>query len=182
MHRLQAPHLPGSSADLSGLHPHLAIRQLGLPDQTQMSRLLQRLELQARLDRFGHDMSDAALQSYARDSLANSPAAFGALFDQQLIGVAEITRLAPADAAMLAFVVDGQWRRQGIGCRLLLTALAWAAKRDMTSVQLRCTRTNWAVRQIAQKANARISLTTDQFLADFAAKPPAEFVTDGPTQ
>jgi GNAT superfamily N-acetyltransferase len=182
MHRLQAAHLPSSAERSPGLHPRLAIRQLGLPDETQMSRLLQRLELRARLDRFGHDMGDAALRSYARDSLASSPAVFGALLDEQLVGVAEITRLAPDDAAMLAFVVDGQWRRQGIGCRLLLAALAWSAERNIAGVQLRCTRSNWAVRQIAHKANARVSLTTGQFLAEFDAKPRTEFAATSPTQ
>lgn len=132
-----------------------------------MAHLFKRLEVQARLDRFGHEISDAALEAYTQESLATSPAVFGALIDERLSGVAEITRVAGDDAAILAFVVDAGRRRQGIGCRLLLAALAWTAERGLTSVQLQCARTNWAVRQIAQKANARVSLTAGQFLAQF---------------
>lgn len=175
MHRLHAA-LPDSSAEASpGARPRLAIRQLVPSDEPEMSRLLQRLDLQARLERFGHDMGDAELESYARTSLTTSPAVFGALIDGSLAGVAEITRFASDDSAMLAFAVDAEWRRQGIGCRVLLAALEWADTQGMTSVQLQCTRTNWAVRQIARKANARIDLTAGKFIAEFDARPGAAF-------
>jgi GNAT superfamily N-acetyltransferase len=142
-----------------------------------MARLFKRLEPQGRLDRFGHDIGDDALDAYACQSLAISPAVFGALIDGELSGVAEITRLQADEAAVLAFVVDVKRRRQGIGCRLLLAALAWTTQRGLTGVQLQCARTNWAVRQIAQKANARVSLTSGQFLARFDSTSQAAFLS-----
>lgn len=146
---------------------HFAISRLAPVDEAKLASLFKRLEPQARLDRFGHDIGDAALETYARETLATSPAVFGALVDDRFAGVAEITRIAGEVTAVLAFVVDAEWRRQGIGCRLLLAALAWSAEQSLESVQLQCARTNWAVRQIAQKANARVSLTAGQFLARF---------------
>ena len=89
-----------------------------------MSRLLQWLDVQARFDRFGHDPGDAGLESYSRASLAISPAVFGAFISGRLAGIAEITRCAPDNAAILAFAVEADWRRKGIGCRLLLAALS----------------------------------------------------------
>jgi ribosomal protein S18 acetylase RimI-like enzyme len=176
-HLHDATCVPASSADAQRMLAHFAIRQLVLSDEPHVAQLFKRLEPWARLDRFGHEMSDSALEAYAREALASSPAVFGALIDDQLAGVAEITRFAGDETAMLAFAVDAQWRRQGIGCRLLLAALAWTTERGLSCVQLQCARTNWAVRQIAQKANARVSLTAGQFLAQFDSNSRAAFMT-----
>lgn len=176
MHRIYNAALPASSTETPhGAIPRLAIRPLVPSDEPEMFRFLERLEPRARFDRFGCEMDDAALESHARACLATSPAVFGALLDGSLAGIAEITRFTPDNSAILAFAVDANWRRQGIGCRLLLAALEWADRQAMTSVQLQCTRTNWAVRQIARKANARIDLAAGKFLAEFDARPEASF-------
>jgi GNAT superfamily N-acetyltransferase len=182
MQPLQRTEFPGflSEARLAA-QSRFAIRQLIPSDEPEMSRLLIRLDLQARLDRFGYDIGDGALQTHARASLTTLPAVFGALVDGRLSGVAEITHIAADDSAMFAFAVDAEWRRQGIGCRLLLAALAWADDQGMISVRLQCTRTNWAVRQIARKANARINLAAGKFLAEFDARPAAAFAQTMPT-
>ena len=166
-HPSETTRLPEFAAELLPGPSRFAIRLLARSDLTEVASLFKRLEPQARLDRFGHEIGDAALEAYAHQSLAESPPVFGALIDDRLSGIAEITRFSREDAAVLAFVVDAERRRQGIGCRLLLAALAWTAERRLSSVQLQCARTNWAVRQIAQKANARVSLTAGQFLAQF---------------
>jgi len=166
-HVSESARLPEFAAELQPSLPGFAVRLLAGWDEIEVASLFKRLEPQARLDRFGHEISDSALETYARRSLAASPAVFGALIDDRLSGIAEITRFSAEGAAVLAFVVDAERRRQGVGCRLLLAALAWTAERGLSSVQLQCARTNWAVRQIAQKANARVSLTAGQFLAQF---------------
>jgi GNAT superfamily N-acetyltransferase len=168
MHRVQqSARPPAFAADPQRSFSRFAIRQLVPSDEGEMARLFRRLEPQARRDRFGHEIGDGALDAHARHSLATSPAVFGAWVDGKLAGAAEITGFSADEAAVLVFVVDAARRRQGIGCRLLLAALAWTAERGLQSVQLQCARTNWAVRQIAQKANARVSLTAGQFLAQF---------------
>ena len=166
-HVSESTRLPESATELQPDPSRFAIRLLARSDLTEVASLLKRLEPQARLDRFGHEITDTALDAYAHQSLAASPAVFGALIDDRLSGIAEITRFSAEHAAVLAFVVDAERRRQGVGCRLLLAALTWTAERGLSSVQLQCARTNWAVRQIAQKANARVSLTAGQFLAQF---------------
>jgi GNAT superfamily N-acetyltransferase len=156
---------------LPNLSTGLQIRQLVQAEEADMAALLQRLDVQARLDRFGHDPGDINLRAYSRASLATSPAVFGAFIDGRLTGVAEITRCAPESTAILAFAVDAEWRRKGIGCRLLLFALSWADLWGAARVQLQCTRTNWAVRQIAHKVKARINLTAGKFIAEFNTRP-----------
>jgi GNAT superfamily N-acetyltransferase len=174
-HLQDAARLPEFAAQPQPERPRFAIRLLVPSDEPEMASLFKRLEPQARLDRFGHEIADTALEAYVRQSLATSPAVFGALIDDKLSGVAEITRFSAEHSAVLAFVVDAERRRQGIGCRLVLATLAWTAERGLSSVQLQCARTNWAVRQIAQKANARVSLTAGQFLAQFEANSRAAF-------
>jgi ribosomal protein S18 acetylase RimI-like enzyme len=176
-HLYDAAYLPPSSADAQRKFAHFAIRQLVPSDEPDVAWLFKRLEPRARLDRFGHEISDSALEAYACEALASSPAVFGALTDGQLTGVAEITRFTGEETAVLAFAVDAPWRRQGIGCRLVLAALAWTIERGLSCVQLQSARTNWAVRQIAQKANARVSLTAGQFLAQFDSSSRAAFMT-----
>jgi len=176
-HLHDAARLPSSSEDAQRTLAHFAIRQLVPLDEPHVAHLFKRLEPLARFERFGHEMSDSALEAYARQALVSSPAVFGALIDDQLAGVAEITRFTGDETAMLAFAVDAQWRRQGVGSRLLLAALAWTTERGLSCVQLQCARTNWAVRQIAQKANARVSLTAGQFLAQFDSSSRAAIMT-----
>jgi RimJ/RimL family protein N-acetyltransferase len=150
---------------MTALNPHIG--KLGPLDGKELSIQLQRLDSLARVLRFGRNISDLELAQYARSSLEASPAVFGAAIDGDLVGVAEITSVAPGNTAEMAFVVDAAWRRRGIGCRLLLAALAWAGERGLTVIRLQCTRSNWAVRQIAQKAEARLSLSGSAFFAEF---------------
>ena len=133
--------------------------------------LLQRLDVQARLDQFGHDPGDTGLEACSYASLAAAPAVFGAFIGGRLTGIAEIARCAPDIAAILALAVEAEWRRQGIGYRLLLAALACADGWGATRAQLQCARTNWAVRQTAQKTQARINLATGKFIAEFNTQP-----------
>jgi GNAT superfamily N-acetyltransferase len=140
MHHQRHPGVAKASAvPTPGLSNCLEIRRL-VPDEPDMSRLLQWLDVQDRFDRFGHDPGDAGRESYSRASLATSPAVFGAFIGGRLAGIAEITRCAPDNAAILAFAVEADWRRKGIGCRLLLAALRWADDWGATRVQLQCTR------------------------------------------
>src|SRR5262245_14983782 len=111
-HVSESGRLPEFAADLQPSLPRFTICLLDRSDETAVASLLKRLEPQARLDRFGHEISDSVLETYARQSLATSPAVFGALINDKLSGIAEITRFSADDAAVLAFVVDAERRRQ----------------------------------------------------------------------
>jgi GNAT superfamily N-acetyltransferase len=65
------------------------------------------------------------VQAYAKDAAAGAAYMAGALDAGRLIGVIEVF-VARDGVAEVAFAIDANWRRRGIGSALLEAATRWA--------------------------------------------------------
>ena len=141
--------------------------RLGSEHEAELSALLCGLDKAARINRFGHLASDACVQAYAKDAAAGAAYMAGALSACRLIGVVEVFA-ARDGVAELAFAVDADWRRRGIGSALLEAATRWAKQADVAMLRMVISRNNWPMHQLAHKAGARLDFDLDEISADIA--------------
>jgi GNAT superfamily N-acetyltransferase len=143
----------------------LHIKQLGREHEAQLSAFLCGLDRSARISRFGQPASDACVQGYARKAAAGAAYMAGALDAGRLIGVVEV--FAARDrVAEVAFAIDADWRRRGLGSTLLEAATGWAAQAGVATLRMVISRNNWPMRQLAHKAGARFDFDLDEIIAD----------------
>lgn len=159
--------LGGGSASrrpsVSAARPYIA--QLGGEREAQLSALLCGLDKSSRINRFGYPASDARVQGYAKEAVAEAAYMAGAFDAGRLIGVVEV--FATCDGvAEVAFAIDGDWRRQGLGSALLEAATCWAELAGIATLRMFISRHNWPMRQLAHKAGARLDLDLDEIRAD----------------
>ena len=143
------------------------INRLGSEHEAQFSALLCGLDKAARINRFGHLASNACVQVYAKDAAAGAAYLAGALNAGRLIGVVEVFA-ARDGVAEVAFAVDADWRRRGIGSVLLESATRWAEQAGVAALRMVISRNNWPMRQFAHKAGARLDFDLDEIFADIA--------------
>ena len=141
------------------------IMRLDSEHETQLSALLCGLEKSSRINRFGHLASDARMQRYAKEAVAGAAYMAGAFDADRLIGVVEVFAICDG-VAEVAFVIDGDWRRQGLGSALLEAATRWAEQAGITTLRMFISRNNWPMRQLAHKAGARLDFDLDEIRAD----------------
>ena len=148
---------------VSATRPYIA--QLDGEDEAQLSSLLCGLDKSSRINRFGHPASDARVQGYVKEALARAAYMAGAFDAGRLIGVVEM--FATCDGiAEIAFAIDGDWRRQGLGSALLEAATRWAEQAGIATLRMFISRNNWPMRQLAHKAGARFDFDLDEIRAD----------------
>jgi GNAT superfamily N-acetyltransferase len=145
-----------------------SIRCLGAHHETELRRLFLSLEPSARTCRFGLAASDAYLAKYAKTALDKATWILGAFPDDQLRGVVEIHGDGPQAFAEAAFVVEPQWRRQGLGWALLRAAIEVAAGAQTSSLRMIFSRHNWPMRKLASKAGGRLDVVLDELSVDVA--------------
>ena len=154
-----------SRPSISKTRPY--IRRLGGEHEALLSALLCGLDKSSRINRFGHAASDARVQGYAKEAVARAAYMAGAFDADRLIGVVEV--FATCDGvAEVAFAIDGDWRRRGIGSALLEAATCWAELAGIATLSMFISRNNWPMRQLAHKAGARLDFDLDEILADIA--------------
>ena len=143
------------------------IMRLDSEHEAQLSALLCDLDKSSRINRFGHPASDARVQGYAKEAVARAAYMAGAFDAGRLIGVVEM--FATCDGiAEIAFAIDGDWRRQGLGSALLEAATCWAELAGIATLRMFISRNNWPMRQLAHKAGARLDFDLDEILADIS--------------
>jgi GNAT superfamily N-acetyltransferase len=144
-----------------------SITRLGSEHEAQLCALLCGLDKSARINRFGHPASDARVRGYAKDAAAGAAFMAGALDAGRLIGVVEVfaTRNGVAE---VAFAIDADWRRRGLGFALLEAATRWAEQAGVAALRMFISRNNWPMRQLAHKAGARLAFDLDEICADIA--------------
>jgi GNAT superfamily N-acetyltransferase len=141
------------------------IKQLGHQHEAQLSAFLCGLDTSARIARFGQPVTDVRVQAYAKEATAGAAYMAGALDAGRLIGVAEV--FATRDGvAEVAFAVDADWRRRGLGSALLEAATRWAEHAGIATLRMFIRRNNWPMRQLAHKAGARLDFDLDEIVAD----------------
>jgi GNAT superfamily N-acetyltransferase len=143
------------------------ITRLGREHEAQLCALLCGLDKSARINRFGHPASNACVQAYAKDAAAGAAYMAGALDTGRLIGVVEVF-VARDGVAEVAFAIDANWRRRGIGSALLEAATRWAEQASVATLRMVISRNNWPMRQLAHKAGARLDFDLDEIFADIA--------------
>jgi GNAT superfamily N-acetyltransferase len=139
--------------------------RLGSEHEALLFALLRGLDKSARINRFGHPASDARVQGYAKEAIAGAAYMAGAFDAGRLIGVVEV--FATCDGvAEVAFAIDADWRRQGLGSALLEAATCWAELAGIATLRMFISRNNWPMRQLAHKAGARFDFELDEIRAD----------------
>jgi GNAT superfamily N-acetyltransferase len=144
------------------------IRCLGHQDQGELCRLMLGLEPSARCSRFGHATSDVTLANHAKCALEDAAWIVGAFLEDRLRGVVEIYSGDPSSRAEAAFVVEREWRRQGLGWALLRAAMQVAADAETKTLRMIFSRHNWGMRKLAAKAGGRLDVILDEIVIDVA--------------
>jgi GNAT superfamily N-acetyltransferase len=156
----------GSITDAAMAAP--GVRFLGHQDEGELCRLMLSLEPSARCSGFGQSASDATLANHAKCALANADWIVGAFLEDRLRGVVEIYSDDPGGRAEAAFVVEREWRRQGLGWALLRAAMQVAADAETKTLRMIFSRHNWGMRKLAAKAGGRLDVILDEIVADVA--------------
>jgi GNAT superfamily N-acetyltransferase len=105
------------------------------------------------------------VQGYAKEAVAGAAYMTGVFAVGRLIGVVEVFA-ARDGVAEVAFAVDADWRRRGLGWALLETATRWAEQAGVATLRMVISRNNGPMRQLAHKAGARLDFDLDEILAD----------------
>jgi GNAT superfamily N-acetyltransferase len=150
----------------SGLRQSIA--RLGAEHEGQLAQLLVSLDRPSRVNRFGHPASDACVTAYARQALSTAVFVAGVVADGRLVGVVEVFEATGGGIAEVAFAVHGEWRRRGLCSALLEAARRWAGEAGIAMLRMVIARGNWPMRQLANKAGARLDIDLDEIFADIA--------------
>jgi GNAT superfamily N-acetyltransferase len=150
--------------------PRVTIGRLGIEHDVQLCGLLLGLEPSARVNRFGHAVSNANMQAYSSQALSTAAFIAGVFLDGRIIGVVEVFAAEDDSIGELAFAIDADWRRRGLASALLEAVRGWAAQRDLRILRMVIARGNWPMRNLAAKVGARLDLTCDELHADIALR------------
>nr|WP_255720299.1 GNAT family N-acetyltransferase [Acuticoccus kalidii] len=130
------------------------------PQETPLYREhLQRLDHEGRRLRFGQAIGDAWIAEHAAREVEPGTVLEGAFVEGVLRGVGELRPFGPAarDKAELAFSVERDFRRQGLG-GLLLDRLVLVSKNDgLHILQMTCLRENRAMQKLARRYGGRLA-------------------------
>ena len=139
---------------------------LDLSQEAELVRLLLALDAPSRVSRFLFAASDRSLIEHARRALSTAAWVAGAIVEGGLRGIAEIYDIGATGGVEAAFLVDRDWRRQGLGTALLRASQHWAAESKRAAIRMVFSRGNWPMRRLASTANARLDLALDEISAE----------------
>lgn len=149
----------------------LSVRRLRADEGALYRDFMLGLDEATRHDRFCASVSDEFIARHVARALAGEALVFGCFGDGELRGVAElhlagvtaqlwpVRRQAVAEAA---FAVERGFQGRGIGTALLEAVVLAARNRGVTQLRVTCLAANAAMRRLAQKAQARLTLTLDE--------------------
>lgn len=149
------------------------LRKLQGRDADLLEAFFLALDPETRQSRFHGAVNDAFLRRHTAMLIAEA-VVYGLFVDDVLVGVGEL--LLPADRvngkAEAAFVVVPSARRRGIAGRLLNAVLRSAANRRCRSLMIISLRDNWAMRRLAARTAARLSIAFDVLEAEIEVPAP----------
>ncbi len=145
-----------------------AIRTLSLGDAAAVTAHLQRLDRKARCMRFGGNVSDRFLATYARIPRAQHTAALGCFQGDRLIGLGQLTldSLDQPDIAEAALTVDREWRDNGVGTALLARLSGLAADMSTKRLRLLCVPLNLRLIHVARKLGGELKCLSGDLLVE----------------
>lgn len=133
---------------------------------------LLRLEGDARRRRFGHDVSDQFIHSYALRGADLGNLTFGYFCDGEIRAIAELRQSGRAfgHTAEVAFSVERPFSSKGIGTRLMGRIIRAARNRGLKHLILVCLRDNIKMQAIANHFGADIQIEDGSIVADIIPK------------
>lgn len=132
---------------------HHAIRRLWPHERELYVAHLRRLDHASRIDRFGMQMDDAALQRYSDKSFCVGGLVKAYVEDGEIRAAGELQGLMefPTTTAEAAFSVETGWRRRGIGGVLFEAIVLAARNRGLPSLEIICHPGNTAMLALARR-------------------------------
>ena len=135
------------------------IRTLTRADIPQLRDHLFRLDAISRRNRFLGNISDRSISTYPERCCENGAEAIGYFQDGVLRGVAEMHPDAAEDStAEVAFSVEPEFRRTGIGSELFGRLIGLARERRIDHLRLNCHPQNREMQALARKFQADIAI------------------------
>ena len=150
-------------------HAAASVRRLRADEHALYRDFMLGLDPVTRHDRFCAGVGDDFVRRHAARLFATDALVFGCFVDEVLCGVAELHAGRSGGPAEAAFAVGRQFQSGGIGTALLEAVVLAARNRGIARVRVACLRTNLAMRRLAQKAEARLTLTLDEVEGEIAA-------------
>jgi RimJ/RimL family protein N-acetyltransferase len=132
---------------------------------------LTRLDPESRHERFNGSVDTEWINKYVERSRKPGVMVIAAKYDGQVIGVAEL-HPSGSSAAELAFSVNQEWRRRGVGSALFAVVLNVVWFRGLKEVRLNSQAENEAMHHLARKFSARISLEHGDMYGLITLPPP----------
>jgi len=156
------------------------IRRLWSGERDLFREHLQRLDADARHDRFGRAVDDSYLASYAQSCFGLGDLVFGAFVDGVMRGAAELRssgiialeQAAGRRTAESALSVEPAWRRRGIGRALFRRVLRAARNHGVDTVEVFCAPENPAMMALAREAGKTFAVDHDQAAARIRVRAP----------
>jgi GNAT superfamily N-acetyltransferase len=144
------------------------IRRLLASESYLLRDHLQRLDPEARHRRFGHDVSDAFIASYASRAGDIGNITFGYFVDGDVRAVAELRpdALLRRDSAEVAFSVERPFINRGVATQLMGRVIQTARNRGLRHLLLVCLPDNAKMQSIARHYGADLSIADGSVVAD----------------
>ena len=150
----------------------VTIRRLWAADQDHFAAHLLRLDRASRRQRFTGGVSDTLILSYVARSFAPGDIVYGAFSGGELRGAGEPDAEACGDGyfrsgparAQTALSVEEPYRRRGCGTVLLGRIVGAAGMRNLDIVEFTCGAENEAMRRLAERFAAELSIQGDQVI------------------
>ncbi len=147
------------------------IRRLTAAEQHLFRDHLLRLDTETRRSRFAMHATDAFLRTYVETSFTLDTVIYAYLENGIVRGTAEVRSLGHPDTAEAAFCVEPDWRREGIGSRLMNLLLQAARTRNTRHIYINCLATNRRMQALARKFSADMTFQAGDVIGHIA--PPA---------
>ncbi len=149
------------AADLSGFRDHLL-----------------RLDSASRRSRFGMEAPDAFVEAYADRCFGIDDVIYGFVSEGvvraagELRGIGHNLPLGIGASAEAAFSVEVEWRRQGIGARLMSRIVRAARNRRAEVLYMSCLANNEPMLRLARKFSAQLRYEPQAALGEIAPRAP----------
>jgi GNAT superfamily N-acetyltransferase len=167
---------------MSGSFRDGAVRRLWPAEAGALRAHLLRLDADSRYDRFAMSASDRFIDDYAARCFGLDDVVYGFFVDGELRAAGELRRVAGPDGpagfdhlAEAAFSVERPWRRRGVGAELMARIIRAARNRRADRLYMSCLARNQAMRRLARKFAADLTVEPDDVAGALDLSAPTAF-------
>jgi GNAT superfamily N-acetyltransferase len=150
-----------------------SIRTLTAREMPLLREHLLRLDPESRRDRFNGAIDEAFIESYGARCLADGTVVIAYVENEQVLAAAELHQpdSSSDDMPEIAFSVEKNVRRKGIGSILFRRLIAEAEGRGYESLRITTGYSNEAMRALAQKFGAHLTFRRGETTGNIDLKP-----------